>query len=128
MNYDAYKNLVPYPNKANFTTKYYYKAGKVIAITSPYGVTQILVGKTIPDDAVMEKSIDGDAYAAARKTYNDEAARLQELFKQDFFKELGIELNSKRETLFAKAWEHGHSAGFSEVMNCGYDLVSLIED
>lgn len=68
------------------------------------------------------------ATLAARRVYHDEDARLYKKFKADFFEELAIIDNAKREKLFTVAWEFGHSAGYSEVMNYGYSLVDLIND
>ena len=48
-------------------------------------------------------------------------------FREDLFKELGIENNPKRDELFGIAWEMGHSSGFSEVYYIATDLVRLIK-
>jgi len=48
-------------------------------------------------------------------------------FKLEVFKELGIENNPKKELLYSKAWELGHSSGFSEIWNYATDLVELIK-
>jgi hypothetical protein len=133
MDYEAYKNTLPYPKKADFTTTFWYKGGKVIAKRDgDLSATQFLAPgfRDVLDlkDCITEVICDKDQYKAAMEAYNAETGRLQELFRQDFYAELGIELNPKRATLFSKAWEHGHSSGYSEVMNCGYDLVELIED
>lgn len=47
-------------------------------------------------------------------------------FKNDLFEELGITENPKRDILFAKAWENGHSSGLYEVYSISNDLVELI--
>lgn len=65
------------------------------------------------------------------KKYQDEVMKIQAMcearFKQDLFKELGIEKNPKRETLYQKAFEKGHSAGYAEVAAYARELVELIE-
>lgn len=61
-----------------------------------------------------------------RKEYHTETVRLVKLFKQDFFEELGIENNPKKEILFQKAWDMGHSSGYQSVLDIGEDLVELI--
>lgn len=66
-------------------------------------------------------------YKAGRAAYRVETARLEAWFKNDFFAELGIEANPKKDLLFSKAWDMGHSAGYAEVMSCGYELVDLIK-
>lgn len=48
-------------------------------------------------------------------------------FKQDLFEELEITDNPKRDLLFEKAWDRGHSYGFYEVYNTALDLVELIK-
>ena len=54
-------------------------------------------------------------------------ARLEEEFKRDLFEDLGITNNPKAEKLYSKAWELGHSAGYSEIYLDAQDLVELIE-
>lgn len=85
MNYEDYKNTVPYPCMGD------------------------------------------DDYKAGRAAYRAETARLEALFKNDFFKELDIETNPKKDLLFGKAWDMGHSAGWAEVMSYGDELVDLIK-
>ena len=69
-------------------------------------------------------------YYKARESYNIQkrkhSSELHEQFKRELFEELGILDNPKREELFSKAWELGHSAGYSEVYNYARDLVDLI--
>lgn len=60
------------------------------------------------------------------EAYRAEENRLHDLFYADFCAELGIVGHPKADALFEKAWEHGHSSGYSEVMQYGYDLVGLI--
>jgi hypothetical protein len=79
-------------------------------------------------DAVVEVTVDTAAFQAARDAYGAETARLEAQFKADLFKELGIENNPKRDKLFSKAWELGHSSGYSEVYSYADDLVELILD
>lgn len=62
-----------------------------------------------------------------RAEYHAETCKLFEKFKQDLFKDLGIEANPKREKLFSIAYDLGHSGGYSEIYNYASDLVSLIE-
>jgi hypothetical protein len=62
----------------------------------------------------------------AYEAYHNEDYRLKELFKADLFEELEITDNPKRELLFQKAWDRGHSAGFSEVYAEALELVDLI--
>lgn len=60
--------------------------------------------------------------------YREENKRLDKLFQEDLFNDLGIENNPKRFRLFELAWDRGHSSGYYSVYNEACELVSLIED
>ena len=60
------------------------------------------------------------------KAYSEDTIRLEAEFKADAFEELGITDNPKRDLLYSKAWEHGHSAGYCDVWYYLQDLVDLI--
>lgn len=78
-------------------------------------------------DAQLEKvRAENDEYKKLMGAYHADETRLREKFKKDLFDYLGIEDNPKRDLLFDKAWEMGHSSGFSEVVTCADDLVDLI--
>jgi hypothetical protein len=47
-------------------------------------------------------------------------------FMEDVFIELNIEDNPKRELLYSKAYELGHSSGYNEIYNYMLELVDLI--
>lgn len=67
----------------------------------------------------------------AIKTKQSQSERAQKVineFKNDMFNELGIQDNPKRELLYQKAYEMGHSYGFSEVFSYACDLAELIKD
>ena len=75
-----------------------------------------------------------DVYDVYRKEEN----RILNQFKNDCFVELKLLefsadkstvlfKHSKAELLYSKAWEHGHSAGLSEVWTVMQDLVDLIK-
>jgi hypothetical protein len=128
MDYEAYLNTLPYPHKNAFTTRYWYKAGKLVAQQAGLNEIEALIKSYPLDDCVVENVIDEKSMKAAQTAYHDETARLTHQFKLDFFAELSIENHPKREKLYSKAWEQGHSAGFSEIMNVGWDLVELIQD
>lgn len=63
---------------------------------------------------------------AAFHAYNAETIRLTNLFKADLFEEYGVADNPKADDAFNLAWQHGHSAGYSEVANYFDDFVRLI--
>lgn len=56
-----------------------------------------------------------------------EEAQMSQECEERLAKEHGVENNPKRGLLWAKAWEHGHSSGYSEVENYYRDFVELIE-
>lgn len=60
------------------------------------------------------------------KAYMVEECRTYEQFIKDAKDELGITDNPKADMLMGKAWERGHSAGYSEVFGVAEDLVDLI--
>ncbi len=126
MDFDKYKNTLPYPTEAQFRTTYWYKAGKLVAERRGEEPTISHVSGIRPDECTKEVVVDKEALRAARAAYNAETARLTELFKQDLFEDLGIENNPKRDKLYSIAWDKGHSAGFSEVYSEAEDLVDLI--
>jgi hypothetical protein len=56
----------------------------------------------------------------------EEQAQLEQQFKIDLFIELGIKNNPKRDLLYTKAWEEGHSSGLYEVYGVACQWVELI--
>lgn len=57
----------------------------------------------------------------------DDANSAEQQFKEDLFEELEIQDNPKRELLYQKAYEMGHSYGFSEIYCYACELVELIK-
>jgi hypothetical protein len=50
-----------------------------------------------------------------------------EKWKNDLLVHLGVKLDHpKADLLISKAYEHGHSSGYSEILNSAEDLVDLI--
>jgi len=62
-----------------------------------------------------------------RVAYDAEDSRIVAKFKEDFFNELDIQNNPKKELLFLTCNDRGHSGGYRGIMNCGYDFVELIK-
>jgi hypothetical protein len=131
MDYEAYENHLPYPKKEDFSIRFWYQTGKVVAMKKGDAEIKILL-KSFQKDALTgcktDTEFDTAAYQGALCAYAAETSRLEDQFRRDFFVELGIEDHPRREKLYAKAYEHGHSDGYAEIMNCGYDLVELIKD
>lgn len=118
MNYDDYKVTLEYPNKKDFMTTYYYKGGECIETVQGYGPDK--------NGFVIERSVNELDYKNARTIYKNAEYSAYTKFKNDLFNELGIENNPKRELLFSKAWEMGHSSGYYSVFEHAEDLVDLI--
>jgi len=130
-NFEQYETRLPYPNKSDFQTRYFYRAGKLVATANGSQSTILLEPGATQNDlalAVKETVVGDAALKTALRAYWDDAARLQEQFRQDLFKELDIVDHPKRDLLFQKAYERGHSAGFSEVYQVALDMVDLIKD
>jgi hypothetical protein len=66
-------------------------------------------------------------YTSIRNLYRNDEARLQQQFKMDLFSEHGVTGHPKAELCYAKAWEHGHAYGLSEVATYFEDFVELIQ-
>jgi hypothetical protein len=128
MDFSKYKNTLPYPSRDEYKTTYWYSRGVLVWEQKP-GQKPVKLQTLGPEmqDCIVERTYDDDALKASRAAYNKETAELYALFKNDLFADLGIQDNPKREKLFTKAWEDGHSAGYSEVYNCALGLVDLIE-
>jgi hypothetical protein len=108
-----------YPDRQDYETTYYYKGGVCIASAG--------VGIVAPRDySVKETVLNKEAYKKHEKQYYSEKNKLEEEFKQDLFEELSIVNNPKRDLLYSKAYESGHSGGLSNVFSVASDLVDLI--
>lgn len=65
-------------------------------------------------------------YRADLAAYRQEDARLEELFRVDLAHDHGMIDHPKEGLLYAKAYENGHSGGYSEIYNVYSDLVDLV--
>lgn len=133
MNFKDYTHNIPYPVKRAFTTDYVYKGGKLVATrhySSKYsGPTTIFEYgySVIPDNHTIESVVDDARYKVALDAYHAAEQAVYDKFKNDVFADLGISDNPRRQVLFSKAWERGHSSGLQEIYNVACDLVELIE-
>jgi hypothetical protein len=135
-NFDYYQTIKsPYFNRSDFSRTTWVSGGKVFASKVGDGDILYADGSPYPIDEkkilhAMKKVVEKDdaAFLAAIKPYKDEKSKLYDEFKADLFADLGIETNPKKEKLFSKAWEDGHSSGYGEVYSCALDLVDLIKD
>ena len=129
MNYDKYKNKLPWPTPADFSTTYFYKSGKLVGeANSSDG--ESLRRMRLQGFSVHETVRDDAAFAAARHAYRDETAARMAEFKNDLFYDngfVGEACNEFTEKLFSIAWEKGHSNGLAEVASEFEDLVELVD-
>lgn len=72
----------------------------------------------------------GDFKSEERRVYQAEAQKLSEEFELDFRNWLYSQgVPGKYVSKVAlKAWEDGHSSGYSEILNCAYSLVDIFKD
>lgn len=133
--FDYYSRITStYYVRSDFRVTTWVSGGKVFAKQIGNGKIYYTDGREYPMDELkvlqaMKKTVESDDafFAAAIKPYRDEQARLHTEFEKDLYEDLGIEDNPKKEKLFTKAWEFGHSSGYSEVYNYACDLVDLID-
>ncbi len=81
-----------------------------------------------PINNAYEKSLAHDA----KRAYGENTRRLQILFESDMRKYLESEIgkpltDAQFNAVFSKAWEDGHSSGYSEVLTCANNLIDLIK-
>jgi hypothetical protein len=101
-----YKNALPYPPHAASVGQRILRgdeAAKKIAV---------------PDQAERARMIGA---------YREEESRLTEQFKADALAEVGLTGHPKADKVYHLAWEYGHSAGLSEVMNYLPELAELVK-
>jgi hypothetical protein len=91
----------------------------------------------MPNETIQEK-LNRNAYKSTlpyfspkenperNRLYKEDSRRLNEEFKREVFETLDIVDNPKAEMLYSKAWDSGHSNGYSEVYYEALDLVDLI--
>ncbi len=64
--------------------------------------------------------------AQQHNLYIEDSRRLEEEFKKDALQYVELSDHPKAEKTYAMAWDYGHSAGYSEVMNYLVDLADLV--
>lgn len=69
-------------------------------------------------------------YSAAKLQYSSEEARLNGLHTADIISVAMDEGLSRKaaEIVYARAWEQGHSSGYSEVTMCASDLIDFAKE
>ena len=125
MNFAKYNNTYPYPSKADFTSTYYYKEGKLVAIGTikslDHKITEIAL-----KDCVKEVIVDNAAFTLGRDKYYGNNALMQANFKADLADELGLTNHPKWDKLFEIAWDEEHAGGYAAVYNFAETLAELL--
>ena len=108
MDITKYENSIPRPNKSEF---------------------YVTIKATAPSGKVHEvKVFEEEPYREAMRAYKNEENRLLNSFREDLLEELGITNHPKAELLMSKAWEHGHSGGYNDVVYWAWEFVDFLRD
>ena len=121
MNFSDYENKLPFPNKSDFTTTYYYEHGQCVFQVGP--------GEEVPENLhgfVREVALDKDAYFAKVEERKVEGRRLREKFRVDLFDDLDIADNPKADLLFNLALEYGDTE-IRRIYDYAVEMVELIK-
>lgn len=121
MDYNKYKNTLPYPEKPTKP-----KEPKLTGKDSD--------AYRAHADAMDQYAKDLKAYEAGplaqyneqRDAYHKEGHRLEEEFKKDLLEELGVTGHPKAEKLYSLCYMKNHSGGFSDVASIAHDFVELL--
>jgi hypothetical protein len=125
MNYDKYKNTLPYPNKKDFTITYFYSQGKVVGQANKNNADEMKRLNLAYPKAVTENVTDEVAYKAKEAEYREETRHLNALFIKDLFEDNGVPDDEFSQKLYSLAEQRGHHAGYSEIASNFSDLAPL---
>lgn len=64
----------------------------------------------------------------ARRKYRAEMTKIQDDFQNALYEEYGVKDHPKREKMYSKAWERGHSSGYAQVESEFEEIVELMMD
>lgn len=120
---EYYSTKLHYPQPSEFTKVFVYKEGRVVFSGT---VAEFNETRSLRHNPVVEKVCDDKALAAARAAYRFDVARLILEFKADLLEDSGVTGHPKAEKCFSLAWDHGHSAGLSEVKMYFEEFVELL--
>ena len=115
MDFSKYENKVPYPKKPS----------KPQLSSSTPSISEIKQYQNDIADFEVKEIAYKSNFQAYREAYREEEGRLHDLFKQDFFDELGISNHPKKEKIFEYAWQEGHSGGLSAVLSQANEIVEF---
>lgn len=123
--FEYYSNVsIKYESSKKYITYYVYHKGDCIFQGSVEEYNKAM--DSFPKNAIIQKVYDRVNHRNSLSEYNKKLSMLKEEFKADLFKEFGVSNNPKRDLCFERAYDIGHSFGYSEVYNVFSDLVDLI--
>lgn len=108
-----------YTNKMNFP----YKPAKP---TSPKDPTPDNIRKWASDMENYEKEM--VTLGKLMDEYQKESRRLEDKFMNDALADVGLSNHPKKTLIYSKAYEKGHSGGFSEIYYELSDLADLVRE
>lgn len=114
---------VKYPNDKDYKTVFVYHSGEVLGKVPASEYKK----EDYPKNHVIEVVFDEKRYREHQSLWGKSKAEKEQEFKFSLFEEFGVEDNPKRELCYSLAWEHGQSAGYSEVYAYFLDFVELIK-
>jgi hypothetical protein len=123
-----YKTTRLHPIREDYTTYYFYHKGESVKIEPNGPNKKDLIDYYHNKGWIKERHFDEEAYKEALEYFREGEREVEREFKKDLFEKLGIEDNPKKDKLYDKAYEMGHSGGFTEIYNYAVDLVELIEE
>lgn len=117
MNFDDYKNKLPYPTRRN--TDHQRRC------IDSSRLTHIERVQALNDmDAETQR-----LFAAEKEAYTAESKRLRRLFELDCEAESGLKIPDKAHAfIHGEAWERAHCSSYSEVHNEYVALASLVNN
>lgn len=118
--FDEYRSKVEYPDRSAIRDRITKDIDNQPMTKQERDVAYAGVARRVPEE-----------FASAVQPYNTDSNRLQEEFWKDCRDDLGYDawlIEKGIATLEAKAYEQGHSAGFSEVYGCLSDLSRFLDD
>lgn len=123
MNFAKYTNTYPYPSKADFTSTYYYKEGKLVAV-SKISALEHLIPEIALKDCVKEAVFDFKSFQETRNTYHSNGNTLRTQFKEDLAEDLGLTNHPKWDKLYQYASEDSDS--FGDTYDIALELADLL--
>lgn len=62
-----------------------------------------------------------------RRLHRENGGRMTDLLRRDLEAEHGVAAHPRAGKLWSLAWEHGHSSGYSDVVNYYEEFVELLK-